>query len=216
MSFSEKIPLFVLPFVIFPGELIALHVFEPRYKALVRQVLAKGSQAGSFGITLVQNGNLESIGCSVVIERVLEEYEDGRFDIQVRGMIRYLLRSFDQTTNEYPEGIVDYFEDLELKPDHSLRSKAVSLHIKLVELASEQTHTPTFSDDDRASFALGHSAGFDLPQRQAFLEMRSEKERLSYLIDHYRKVIPIIQSRQDIKERVTLNGHIRNFKSQKF
>jgi ATP-dependent Lon protease len=216
MGFSEKIPLFVLPFVIFPGELIALHVYEPRYKALVEHVLSKGQQAGSFGITLVQNGKLEAIGCSVMIERVLERYEDGRFDIQVRGMIRYLLRIYDGATAEYPQATVDYFEDLELKPDHSLRSKAVSLHIKLVELASDQTHTPTFGADDRASFALAHSAGFDAAQRQQFLEMRSEKERLTHLIEHYRRVIPVIQNRQDIKERVTLNGHIRKFKEEKF
>jgi ATP-dependent Lon protease len=216
MGFSEKIPLFVLPFVIFPGELIALHVFEPRYKALVEHVLSKGSQAGSFGITLVQDGKLEAIGCSVMIERVLERYDDGRFDIQVRGMIRYILRMYDGASADFPQGTVDYFEDLELKADHSLRDKAVSLHIKLVELASEQTHTPTFAADDRASFALAHSAGFDAPQRQKFLEMRSERERLSYLIEHYRRVIPVIQDRHDIKERVTLNGHIRTFKEEKF
>ena len=215
MAFSEKIPLFVVPFAIFPGEVIALHIFEPRYKLLVDHVLAKGPQSGSFGITLVQAGQLESIGCSVTIERVLEKYADGRYDLQIRGMVRYILRDTDDS-KEYLQGTVDYFEDLELKPDHSLRDKAIALHIKLVELASEQTHTPFFDEDDRASFALGHSAGFDLPQRQKYLEMRSEKERLQYLIEHYRKVIPIIQSRQDIKERVTLNGHIRSFKPEKF
>ena len=216
MAFSEKIPLFILPFAIFPGELIALNVHEPRYKALVEHVLAKGAQAGSFGITLAQNGRIESIGCSVVIERVLERYDDGRFDIQIRGMIRYILKIYDGATEEFPQGTVDYFEDLELKPDHSLRGKAVSLHIKLVELASNQTHTPTFGVDDRASFALAHSAGFDAAQRQIFLEMRSEKERLTYLIDHYRRVIPVIQDRHDLKERVTLNGHIRKFKPEIF
>ena len=50
-----------------------------------------------------------------------------------------------------------------------------------------------------------------LEQRQKFLEMRSEGERLRYLVDHYRNAIPKVLVKQDLKDRVTANGHIRRF-----
>lgn len=215
MAFTETIPIFPIPFVIFPGEQISLHVFEERFKLLIADCLGTGDSAATFGISCVQDGRLEDIGCSVIIDRILQEYSDGRYDIRIRGLIRYVIRQLDRSA-EYPTALVEYFEDLELHPDHSLRSKAVSLHIKLVELASGNTHTPFFEKDDRASFALAHSAGLDVAQRQKFLEMRTEKERLEYLIIHYRQAIPLVQEKHDLKSRVTANGHVRRFDPTKF
>ncbi len=212
MAFTELIPIFPIPFVIFPGEQISLHVFEDKYKLLIADCLGTGEGASNFGILCALGGRIEAIGCSVNIERVLNEYSDGRYDIRIRGLIRYYMRSIDRS-GHYPKALIEYFEDLELAPDHSLRSKAVSLHIKLVELASGNTLTPFFEASDRASFALGHGAGFDLAQRQKFLEMRTEKERLEFLISHYRHAIPLVQEKQELKDRVVANGHIRTFTS---
>lgn len=210
MTFTEKIPIFGLPFVVFPGEQIALHVSDPRAIAIVSDCVQSGDGAASFGISNLQNGKMEEVGCSVVIDRVLERYSDGKFDIRIRGLLRYITKEIEHA-EPYPKALVEYFEDLELKADHSLRSTAVSLHIKLVELASGNTRTPFFEENDRASFALGHGAGFDVAQRQQFLEMRSEGERLRYLVDHYRNAIPKVLVKQDLKDRVTANGHIRRF-----
>lgn len=210
MTFTEKIPIFGLPFVVFPGEQIALHVTDPQATRIVADCIGSGDGAASFGISNLKLGKMEEIGCSVVIDRVLERYGDGRFDVRVRGLIRYVTREIYRGES-YSRALVEYFEDLELKADHSLRSTAVSLHIKLVELASGNTRTPFFEEDDRASFALAHGAGLDVEQRQHFLEMRSEGERLRYLIEHYRNAIPKVLVKQDLKERVTANGHIRRF-----
>lgn len=215
MGFSETIPILGVPFVIFPGEQVALHLSDPQHLSLISGCLGAGEGQASFGISHIRNGHIEQIGCSAIVERVLDRYEDGALDVKIRGQIRYVLTALERSGN-YPVGRVDYFEDLELKPDHSLRSKAVSLHIKLVELASGHTHTPFFAENDRASFALGHSAGFDLAERQRFLEMRSEAERLRYLIAHYREAIPKVQEQHELRERVVINGDVRKVKSEEF
>lgn len=206
---KATLPLFALPCVVFPDEAVPFHIFEERYKLMVKDLLDQ-QEAGKlplFGVTCVDGEVIFQRGCSVIIERVLEEYPDGRYDILTRGITRYRMVDVDRN-GPYPTATVDYFDDTQ-PVDTMLVGRAVTLHMKLSELSRGHPTTPGFSPEQRVSFALAHNAGLDLAQRQSLLEMRSERERLEYLIDYYQKIIPEVQKRRDIQERIQANGNIR-------
>ena len=87
-----EIALFPLNTVVFPGQHLPLHIFEPRYRQLVRDVL---SQDGEFGIALITRGREVgagaepvAVGCAVRIAEV-QELPDGRFNIICEGTRRF-------------------------------------------------------------------------------------------------------------------------------
>ena len=207
------LPLFSLPCVVFPDEAIPFHIFEPRYKRMVEDIIAReeSGKVARFGVTCVDGEVAFQTGCAVVIERVLEEYSDGRFDILTRGVMRYRIIDIDRS-GPYPVATVEYFDDV-APPETMLVGRAVALHMKLSELSRGHPTPPGFSPDQRVSFALAHNAGLDLAQRQVLLEMRSENDRLAFLLEYYERIIPQVQKRRDIQERIQANGNIRVLRS---
>src|SRR6185437_3827303 len=104
---ARLLPLFPLQLVIFPGCAVPLHIFEERYKEMVGEAEAAGTE---FGIVLAKDGGIVNAGCTVVVESVLKRYADGRLDILTRGQRRFIIRSLDQD-KDYLRGEVEYFND---------------------------------------------------------------------------------------------------------
>ena len=76
----DNMPLFLLNIVAVPKERIPLHIFEPRYKRMIKDSIKTGDP---FGIVLKDDKGVKSIGCSVKIIRVLKEHPTGEYDIIV-------------------------------------------------------------------------------------------------------------------------------------
>lgn len=74
------LPAFPLKTILLPGEASKLHIFEERYKELVKDCIDNNA---SFAIPFFENGKMSDYGCEVKIKNVLKEYPDGRKDILV-------------------------------------------------------------------------------------------------------------------------------------
>ena len=81
-----KIPLFPLELVLLPYENLPLHIFEPRYKTMVRNAIEKDIP---FGIILREGKGVFSKGCTVKVIKVFKEYRNGEYDIMVEGLERF-------------------------------------------------------------------------------------------------------------------------------
>ena len=79
---SERITLFPLQLVLFPHGAVPLHIFEPRYRELIRHCIDTESE---FGIVLERDAGVAKIGCSAQVVEITQEYENGRMDIAVEG-----------------------------------------------------------------------------------------------------------------------------------
>jgi uncharacterized protein len=114
---SEMLPLFPLGAVLYPGMLLPLHIFEERYRDLVRDLL-DGPDPRRFGVIAIRKGretgidgvhSLYEVGCIATLRRV-ERHEDGRFDIVSVGTRRFKLLSLDET-RPYLQGEVELLDD---------------------------------------------------------------------------------------------------------
>jgi Lon protease-like protein len=114
---SEMLPLFPLGAVLYPGMLLPLHIFEERYRDLVRDLL-DGPDPRRFGVIAIRKGretgidgvhSLYEVGCIATLRRV-ERHEDGRFDIVTVGTRRFKLLSLDET-RPYLQGEVELLDD---------------------------------------------------------------------------------------------------------
>jgi ATP-dependent Lon protease len=209
-SRSLILPLFSLSAVVFPGEAVALHIFEERYKEMMNNCLSPDGLArhpDSFGIVLARKGGLASVGCSVSIEKIVGRYDDGRMDIITRGTRRFRRGSI-LTAKSYQEIEVQFFDDINTEETVTLSETAIALHLKLVELAKGEPYTFTPAPPGKLAFQLAHNCGLELDQRQHLLELRSEQERLTLLVEHYRRIIPAASKNEILKAQVRLNGHI--------
>ena len=111
-----QLPLFPLHAVLFPGIVLPLHIFEERYRALVRHCVSTGEP---FGIVLIQAGREVGPSATLALARVgtiaeireAGRYIDGRYDLLVAGTGRFALDSVDSTAEPYLVGEVAPLED---------------------------------------------------------------------------------------------------------
>ena len=77
-----KLPLFPLNLVLLPFEYLPLHIFEPRYKTMIRNAI---EQDVPFGIVLSKGEGVHSKGVKVGVKEVLKKHSNGEYDILVKG-----------------------------------------------------------------------------------------------------------------------------------
>jgi Lon protease-like protein len=115
---SETMPLFPLGTVLYPGLVLPLHIFEERYRQLVRDLLA-GPEPQRFGVIAIREGretgiagisSLHEVGCTATLRQV-EEYEDGRYDLVTVGTQRFRLVELDES-QPYLQAEVDLLAEV--------------------------------------------------------------------------------------------------------
>ena len=203
---ARLLPLFPLQLVAFPGSAIPLHIFEERYKTMVGDCERSGAE---FGIVLAKDDGIVNAGCTVVVEKVLERYPDGRFDVITRGMRRFVLVALDQE-REWLRGEVEYFDDEDLTPiAPSLREKAWAAW-REIRAAQDETGQRSHVDEPEAEHPLlsFQLAGIvtDLNFQSSLLRSRSEAERLKHFIEFAREFVPRQHYIAKMKKAAPTNG----------
>ena len=173
----QRLPLFLLPMSALPGEEVPLHVFEPRYRAMVQHCLDTESE---FGVLLVDDEGAREIGCAVQIERVAVRHEDGRMEIVTRGTRRFQLAG-EVEEDAFPSAPVEWVADEPQSPhdDEPDDDDALTLFSELAERVTGSV--PELGEDGESSFRIAARVAFGGAARQGLLELRSEAKRLDLL-----------------------------------
>ena len=201
-----ELPIFELPAVILPGELLPLHIFEERYARMIGHCL---DAAEPFGIVFRDDeGTAHRIGCTARIQEVTERFADGRMNIVVAGERPFkVLERFDDA--DYPAGEVEPI-DPEDEPDAEDPEEAdatKSAFAELVEhVSGEAPDAADFETDD--SYAIAARVELPTETKQALLEQRSEPERMRMLGDALRALVSAVARSRDIAERAKMNGKV--------
>ena len=89
----DNLPLFPLKLVLLPYEILPLHIFEPRYKQMVKNAVESNQP---FGIVLKEEEGVYKKGCRVEVTKVLQKYPNGEYDIIVKGIERFKVLSTEK------------------------------------------------------------------------------------------------------------------------
>ncbi|MGI8411007.1 MAG: LON peptidase substrate-binding domain-containing protein [Solirubrobacteraceae bacterium] len=201
---SREFPLFPLGLVALPQELIRLHIFEPRYQAMMQECLAHERE---FGIVWMSDDTLREIGCAAAIEQVLERMPDGRMNLLTRGTrpIRVLER---QGHLPYPAGVVEFVEDRSEGPDPELQSVAHEIYADLLRRATDRNPDEP-GLEQMSAYAMAATVDFGLEAKQELLELRSETARLALLIRLLRAALKRVDFIGRAGARARSNGKVR-------
>ena len=207
MASIDSLPLFPLNLVLYPNEQLPLHIFEERYKDLTQYCL---DHEVPFGIIRSDDDTLAEVGTTARIQQVVNRYEDGRLDIAVQGEERFELLELHDDKSYYTADVA-LLEDGEEGIDLDLKVRAITQHMKLLELAGRTVRPELYEDVDKLSYVLARNAVLDEEQKQELLERSSENERIQYLIHHFEALIPRVEQKEDVNRRIRSNGHFRDF-----
>jgi len=203
---DHYLPLFPLNLVAFPGEDVNLHIFEERYKQLIRDCIEKDH---AFGIPTYINKKIE-YGTEVYVKKIVKEYEDGRMDITTKASRAFKVMSYMNPVGGklYAGGDVFYLKD-KMDGTEELRREMIKLIAKLYELMNIVKRVEV--DADITTFEIGHKVGLSLKQEYQLLKIEREYDRQLFLVQHLKKTIPVLQEMERTKERIRMNGHFKHF-----
>ena len=196
---SAVIPLFPLPLILLPGEAKPLHIFEERYKKLIRDCRerAVAGQPAEFGILFASASGMASIGTAVQVKRLLKEHADGRCDVLVEGVRRFRLLQL-VCKEVYDKGEIEWLEETPEDWDDTLATQVFQLHRHLLKTTLDaELEDEYYCGTASLSLRVAPSCGLDCAQKQKLLEMSSENARLAFLAHHLK---PFLASLQRVSE----------------
>ena len=221
---SEKVlgirhlPIFPLPLVLLPNELLPLHIFEPRYQKMLKDVEL---EKNIFGVNyfeppeeFIEKPVSGAIGCTAEVREV-QAMPDGRSNILTIGVIRYRLIDYIETGDEYLVADVEFFEDDEedkaiLNP---LSDEVFALFKRIAKAAHKLSGGrgafPEIPQAEPQALSFLVTAAFNLEAeiKYQMLEMRSTIERLQKLREILVQTVDKMEESAEIHKISQTNGH---------
>lgn len=210
---TNFIPIFPLGIVVYPGESLNLHIFEPRYKDLIKECNESNKP---FGVPPVINNNLQEYGTVVKIKEVTTAYENGEMDIKTEGeQVFRILEIIKEIPDKlYSGAIVNY------PLNYGQGSAEVMLGVvnSIRELHKLLNVKKDFNKEDEKlnAYDVAHHVGFSLQEEYEFLNLLHERQRQEYLKRHLTKTIPMVAEMENLRDKVKLNGHFKNLSGFNF
>lgn len=218
VSGITRLPIFPLPLVMLPNELLPLHIFEDRYRQMLTDIEHEGR---FFGVTLfepqgafIEKPNAGTVGCVAEI-REAETLPDGRSNILTLGIIRFHLVEYVEAPEPYLVALIDFFED-EKESDaglDSLADKVFALFERMAKAAFKMSGNrgslPEIqrTDPESLSFLITAAFNFENEKKYRLLEITSTRERLEELKDVLDRAVDRMEESADIQAVSRTNGH---------
>lgn len=204
---TNFIPIFPLGIVVYPGENLNLHIFEPRYKQLIKEC---HDQNKPFGIPTVIENKMQDYGSLVYITELSKVYDNEEMDIKTRGdKVFRVLEVIKAVPDKLYSGAIVNYPDTYEQGNIDLMRKVMAgirdLH-KLLKV-NKDFQKP---DEEMKCYEVAHHVGLSLEEEYELLGLLDERQRQEYLKRHLTKVIPMVAGMEQLKEKIKLNGHFKN------
>lgn len=206
------LPFFPLNIIIYPYQILNLHIFEPRYCQLIADSLSSHSV---FGIPVFLDNSIQSIGTEVRVVELVKKYTDGTMDIRVEGIRIFQIKDFFHKISDklYAGGNISYLP-IEDDNNTSAQIQIITQVEELFQLIKMQHNfkvgTPFLS------YKIAQKIGLSLSQQYQVLNLLTEGERLDYISNCLYQIINIVRETERIKEVIRMNGHFRRFDPLQF
>jgi hypothetical protein len=195
MQEPMQIPMFPLELLPLPGELVPLHIFEPRYKQLVNDLETLDI---SFGIYCNHDLNKDQFGSLMKLESVIKRYPSGESDIVVKCIDVFTMDKLYRTykTKMYPGGDVQ-FRNINLNDMPGVELYELFLIYQTRRNISR--HFTSFT-----THQIAHELNLDLFERYKFLTLSSDK-REGFLIKQLKFQLHVLRQEEKSKDVYHLN-----------
>ena len=191
---QTTIPLFPLAAVLLPGTQLPLHIFEPRYRQLINDLITDAVSDNRFGVVATRPGwtgdvrtveQVRDVGCTALLREV-KSLPDGRFDIVTRGTDRFRLLDIDDTSAPYLTGVVEWLPDTEPEPQLAALEPALvaavrAAHGRYCQAAWQRedwVEPPESTPPDQLAHLVAADCLLDSGDRQRLLEQTCPVRRL--------------------------------------
>ena len=210
---TNFIPIFPLALVVYPGEKLNLHIFEPRYKQLINDCFQSKK---SFGIPVVINNKVSDKGTLMEITEISKVYEDGKMDIKTKGISIFNVLEIVKEIPEklYSGAIVNY------QPNYNNGSTAMMKKI-IDNTRKFHKHLEVSKDfgkpeEELVSYDIAHHVGLSVEEEFQILGYENELHRQEFLKRHLTKMLSVIGEIESLKKKIQLNGHFKNLEGFEF
>lgn len=214
----EHLPIFPLPLVLMPYELLPLHIFEPRYRQMLTDIELRRNL---FGVNLFEpqsefdeKPKPGNIGCVAEIKQA-QAAADERSNILTFGLIRYRLLDYVDIGTPYLTAEVHFFED-DAEPESTLKpiaDEAFELFDRVAKaafkLSGNRGRFPEIpqAEPEQLSFLIAAAFNLDNEVKTQFIEMTATSERLIKLKAILEQAVTQMESNADIVGVAQRNGH---------
>jgi Lon protease-like protein len=204
----NKIPIFVLKLVVFPNSYYPLHIFEERYKKMVTHCFE--NEIG-FGIIDSPLDSENRIGSFVQVQQITKQYDNGEFDIIVKGIERFSVKQIFLASEGYYEAYVEpYYDNSEfaqpLLIERTIFQFKEILHSIKYDIG--ESFWDNFSTTNLKSFKLAEKTGLTYEDQIALLSMKEEEKRLTFLLQHFNKLKKYLNDKAVIDKIVKNDGYL--------
>lgn len=203
----QFLPLFPLQIVVFPGEDLNLHIFEPRYKELIKDCEEEGI---TFGIPAFIEKRLMKVGTEVRLTSVEKRYSNGELDIKTKGVRLFTVDEFHPVAPDklYAGGEVEIL-DMEEAEDFLENEKILDMTRELFQLLDIQKKLP---EDIKlfSTYDIAHHIGLSLEQEYQLLCLLDAQKRQEFLKKHLERLLPMVKEMENLKKKAQLNGHFKH------
>ena len=209
----EPLALFPLQLVVYPGETLNLHIFEPRYRQLIADAESTGIR---FAVPTVIEGNLRPLAGEVRLGEIVRRYPDGESDVRVIGtrIVRIVEFQREAPGKRYPGATVEFLPASDEEAP-ALNREIVALTREIYRKLDVGREIPSVAEGFR-TYDVAHYVGFTLEQEYTFLTLLDAEERQRYLLEHLRQVDPRLGEARRLQARAELNGHFQHLKPPNF
>jgi Lon protease-like protein len=199
---TREIGIFALPTVLVPGELMPLHIFEPRYRELIDECLENG---GQFLLLFSDDEGTREVGCAAEVIELLERLDDGRMNIVVEGVDVLRVVEITRGRSFTTAVAVEADEDLMVGDE---AEAALDLYRQIAAAGGGDTDEDITALPTPLSYAIMARVDFPADEKQRVLELRSERERMMAIIDLLARGLQALSKIEQIRERATGNGRV--------
>jgi Lon protease-like protein len=199
----DEIGLLPLPLVLMPGEQAPLHVFEPRYRELISECLARGED---FGLVLADDDGMRDVGTKAFVVEVLEQFPDGRMNVVIEGRERFRLKNVAED-RAFATAEIDEVEDEGDEPTEEERAAALEAYDRVVKAADADLDELDLEAENLA-FQIAARIDLGAEVKQTLLESQSERDRVVRLAGLLDKAAEAVAREREIRGRASGNGRV--------
>jgi len=218
VSGLRHLPLFPLPLVLLPNEVLPLHIFEDRYRQMLKDI---GEDRNLFGLpyfepegAYVERPATGTVGCVAEV-RETETFPDGRSNLLTVGVVRFRINEYVESGDPYFVADVEYFEDEQADAEliQPLADEVFTLFERMARAAfkigGSRGRFPEIhqTDPESLSFLITAAFNFENDKKYRLLEMTSTFQRLSELKEVLERSVAPMEENADLQVAAKHNGH---------